>query len=91
MRSLAITLAAANAGVCLLLFVLNLILVRWWRQEYGWFSQAALLAVGAAFLAIRALLGGWDSALWITLAALVPVIPLAAWRLSFTVRPPRNR
>lgn len=88
MRDAAILLAGASAGVCLLLALVNGTRLRWERSEYGWFSQVALLSVAYLLVAFRAVLAGWDHADPLAVTALAPVIPLAAWRMSFTFRRP---
>ena len=90
MREAAIVLAAAAAVACAVLFLVNGLRLRWWESEYGWYSQVALVVVGFLFVAIYAVLGNWPREdVWI-FAALVPVLPMAVWRLSWVFRgPPR--
>ena len=81
-------LSAAACGVVGLLLLLNLVRVAWWRSEYGWFQQVAMVDVLLIFVAIRAGYSDWPYADLLMVVGMAAVVPLAAWRLRLASIPP---
>jgi hypothetical protein len=87
-RQAAMILSAAAFGISLTLTITHAIILRFNRSEFGWHTISGMVLVTALFLAIRLGYTGWPGADALLVACLALIVPMAAWRASFLLRPP---